>query len=189
MAVMPSIPGMEMSVMTTSGIRLSTSAISSWPSRASAITSTPSIIDSSALMPERTRSWSSASTMRTGCGLRRCFSCDSYCIPYSTARIATPWPGPRADVQPAAGQLGALDHAVQAHVALARPARPAARACRSRRRRRPPARRCGLAAGSAAARVMAWRLGMPHHVVQRLLHQPQRDRGRRFQDAGSCRAS
>jgi len=65
MAAMPSMPGMEMSVITTSGSRLWTSETSSRPSRASAITSTPSTMESSALMPERTRSWSSASTMRT----------------------------------------------------------------------------------------------------------------------------
>jgi hypothetical protein len=61
-AARPSMPGMEMSVTTTSGRTDSSTASSSSPSRASATTFTPGIPSRMALMPVRTRSWSSART-------------------------------------------------------------------------------------------------------------------------------
>ena len=62
------MPGMVRSLMTRSAGTVCSSRISSTPSRASPTTRTPSTMDSSAPMPERTSSWSSTRTMRTSYG-------------------------------------------------------------------------------------------------------------------------
>src|SRR6187455_3044067 len=117
-AVMPSMPGMEMSVITTSGFTDSSSCSSSLPLRASAITWTPSTVDRSALMPERTRSWSSASTTWMGSGALVFFwiMVPSSISQYRTDRHTATLAG--ADVQASAGQFGALDHAVEPDIPL-----------------------------------------------------------------------
>src|SRR3569832_1375223 len=171
---MPSMPGIEMSVITRSGLRLSTSATSSPPSLASAITSTPSPIDSSALLPERTCAWSSARTTRTGRGAGLNFIVSSL-----SKHRADRHPGTRAraDVQSTAGQFRPLAHAVQADVALGRGAAEQLPLVESHavvdhqhadavlRQEPQPYSHCS-------------RVGVTYSVVQRLLDQAQRDGSR-----------
>src|SRR5918994_360176 len=63
-AVRPSVPGMRMSMSTTSGVSRRTSCTASSPSAASPTTSMSSWASSRARKPARTRAWSSASTTR-----------------------------------------------------------------------------------------------------------------------------
>jgi len=70
-ASMPSMPGMRMSMTTTSG-RVSLATWMAWaPVAASPVTSMPGVLSMSTRRPVRTRGWSSASTTRTVIGLLR----------------------------------------------------------------------------------------------------------------------
>src|SRR3954469_4286981 len=173
-AVMPSMPGIEMSVITTSGFTDSSNCSNSLPLRASAITCTPSTVESSALMPERTRSWSSARTTWMGRGE---FVFFWIMVPSSFSQYRTdchPATVAGADVQASAGEFCPFDHAVQADVSftlvpIEHRRLVEADAVVGDQHADAPARQ------EAQPHPHRRSLRVPHHIRQRLLHQPHGD--------------
>ena len=166
-ACSPSSPGIRMSISTTSGVSSRTSRTASAPSAASPTTSMPSWASSRAANPARTRAWSSASSTRIIAGSSG-----------SVSRAGGPGPGSR---RPARGP------------AVSRPPSAVARSGMPRIPLPPPLAppRDGQAVGPVVLDLDhqvavirrdpdadAGGVRVPHHVGQRLLHDPVRGRVR-----------